>query len=452
MTEALAEAVLRTKQLIAPLSESHLESVDRERNCLLMSYYARNRIVASSLSDEVGMAEDAGRMAAPLELPGETTGDAPSKADTDAAQMDDANGDAVDEERMEPARDEPAETAAATDAISNDQVKSDLSPTSKTEGDGAARTQVDPTVVAEGTSVAAEPVDNGFAADDAVIARDDWEQAGLIQSQMDELKAKLANAIATVERTESEKKEVASIAAREGESLRADLERTYRLHEEERVRAEAARDRDLADRDEAIASLETDNHLLVRATVATAEARLRSESIQARLQEELASVERRATSAEEMLVASRAAVKEGKTTIAALKKRKREIETQLKSALSNKKSRARGSKGGTLASLDNDNERSTESAERQDESGDHKKRSETIRECIYAGPKLSWNDIIGNGAAKRKLRILRMCLDPPDRELVSLYKKGGEKGVKGILLHGPPGTVSRLWLEINHLL
>ena len=155
------------------------------------------------------------------------------------------------------------------------------------------------------------------------------------QSEMDELKAKLAYAIVTVERTESEKKEVASIAAREGESLRDDLERTCRLHDEEMeemARAVAVRDGDLADRDDAIASLETEKD----------EANLRSEFLQgdvSRLQEELASAERRAMNAEEekeegetrlgkvkvelqgaeeRLVASRATVEEGKAAIATL--------------------------------------------------------------------------------------------------------------------------------------
>ncbi|EJK47359.1 hypothetical protein THAOC_33924 [Thalassiosira oceanica] len=91
----------------------------------------------------------------------------------------------------------------------------------------------------------------------------------------------------------------ASLAARECESLRADIERTDRLHEEELARAEAARDGDLADRDEAITSLETE---LARARSAKDEANLSSESLRgdvSRLQEELASVKQRALNAEE---------------------------------------------------------------------------------------------------------------------------------------------------------
>ncbi|EJK68864.1 hypothetical protein THAOC_09923, partial [Thalassiosira oceanica] len=69
----------------------------------------------------------------------------------------------------------------------------------------------------------------------------------------------------------------ASLAARECESLRADIDRTDRLHEEEMARAEAARDGDLADRDEAITSLETK---LARAKTAEDEANTRAEELQ----------------------------------------------------------------------------------------------------------------------------------------------------------------------------
>ncbi|EJK76156.1 hypothetical protein THAOC_02097, partial [Thalassiosira oceanica] len=91
----------------------------------------------------------------------------------------------------------------------------------------------------------------------------------------------------------------ASLAARECESLRADIERMNRLHEEELAMAEAALDGDLADRDDAIATLETE---IARARSATAEANTRFESLQGdvfRLQVELASVKQRTLNAEE---------------------------------------------------------------------------------------------------------------------------------------------------------
>ena len=98
----------------------------------------------------------------------------------------------------------------------------------------------------------------------------------------------------------------ASIAARECESLRADLERTERLHEEEMAQSEAARDGDLADRDEAITSLETK---LARARAALAEANTR-------------------------LVSSEAEVEECKVTIETLKTRQEEVETELETTRS----------------------------------------------------------------------------------------------------------------------
>lgn len=88
--------------------------------------------------------------------------------------------------------------------------------------------------------------------------------------------------------------------------------------------------------------------------------------------------------------------------------------------------------------------RDTIDAERQGESDDHKRSRENIKNCIVGDLKCNWGDIIGNRKAVNTLRALPVCLDPDEREILGEYNNKDEKGVTGILLHGPPGTVSDL--------
>ncbi|EJK59061.1 hypothetical protein THAOC_20764, partial [Thalassiosira oceanica] len=199
------------------------------------------------------MAEDASRLAVSLKVSGGTTSGAPS---------DDANGYAVDEERIEGAQDlskpaalpceddvpketpvagppeEPAKTAATNRRLLNTSNGDDAAPY---EEPSASRRS-------EATYLLTKSASKCSSGDGANT------RAKTLANKVSTLLDVAAESEDGLQLADAE----AFLAARKGAALRADLERTARLHEDDLARAEAAWDGDLADRDEAIRSLETE--------------------------------------------------------------------------------------------------------------------------------------------------------------------------------------------------